>query len=313
MGRPLRIEYPGAFYHVTSRGNERRAIFLSQKNYERMIGYLESATERYGAQIHCFCLMTNHYHLLLETPKGNLHQILHHVNTSYTNYFNAKTGRAGHLFQGRYRAILVDKDHYARELSRYIHLNPVRAHMVQDPLLYPWSSFKDYAGERKGWDWVKTEWILGQINGNEKRARKGYRKFIREVIGRAMKNPLEKVVGSAILGPEEFVDSVREKWVEKRAYHRDIPSLRQLSKWPELLSIQREAESLFGKRADESRRVALYLSHRLSGQSLGEIGRHFGGIGPSAVSQNTSRLEERLKRDPELSEKVNRLKRILSE
>lgn len=313
MGRPLRIEYPGAFYHVTSRGNERKPIFLSQKNYERMIGYLESATERYGAQIHCFCLMSNHYHLLLETPRGNLRQILHHLNTSYTNYFNAKMGRAGHLFQGRYRAILVDKDYYAMELSRYIHLNPVRANMVKDPLLYPWSSYKGYAGERTEWHWLKTEWILGQISRNDKRARKGYRKFIGEASGKAVRNPLEQVVSSAILGSEEFVDWVREKWVEKRAYHRDIPSLRQLSKWPGLLSIQREAESLFGKRADESRRVALYLSHRLSGQSLGEIGRHFGGIGPSAVSQNTRRLEERLKGDADLSEKVNRLKRKLSE
>ena len=313
MGRPLRIEYPGAFYHVTSRGNERRAIFLTQTNYERMIGYLESATERYGAQIHCFCLMSNHYHLLLETPRGNLPQILHHLNTSYTNYFNAKTGREGHLFQGRYRAILMDKDHYAMELSRYIHLNPVRAHMVKDPLLYPWSSYKDYAGERTEWDWVKTQWILGQISRNEKRARQGYRKFIGEVSGRAVRDPLEQVVSSTILGSEEFVDWVREKWVEKRAYHRDIPSLRQLSKWPGLLSIQREAESLFGKRADESRRVALYLSHRLSGQSLGEIGSHFGGLDPSAVSQNTRRLEERLKGDAKLLEKVNQLRRILSE
>jgi len=313
MGRPLRIEYPGAFYHVTSRGNERRAIFLNQKNYERMIGYLESATERYGAQIHCFCLMSNHYHLLLETPRGNLRQILHHLNTSYTNYFNAKTGRVGHLFQGRYRAILVDKDTYAMELSRYIHLNPVRAHMVKDPLLYPWSSYQDYAGDRKGWDWVKTEWILGQISRNEKRARKGYRKFIGEGMGRAIRDPLEQVVSSTILGSEEFVDWVREKWVEKGAYHRDIPSLRQLSRWPGLLSIQREAQSLFGKRADESRRVALYLSHRLSGQSLGEIGSHFGGISPSAVSQNTRRFEERLKGDRKLSEKVNKLKTILSE
>jgi len=313
MGRPLRIEYPGAFYHVTSRGNERRAIFLTQKNYERMIGYLKSATERYGAQVHCFCLMSNHYHLLLETPRGNLRQILHHLNTSYSNYFNAKTGRAGHLFQGRYRAILVDKDHYAMELSRYIHLNPVRAHLVKDPLLYPWSSYKDYVGDRKGWNWVKTEWILGQISRDEKRARKEYRKFIREISGKAVRDPLEQVVSSTILGSEEFVDWVRENWVEKRAYHRDIPSLRRLSKWPSLLSIRTEAESLFGRRADESRRVALYLSHRLSGRSLGEIGRYFGGIGPSAVSQNTRRLEERLGGDAELLEKVNRLKRILSE
>jgi hypothetical protein len=257
--------------------------------------------------------MSNHYHLLLETPRGNLRQILHHLNTSYTNYFNAKTGRAGHLFQGRYRAILVDKDHYAMELSRYIHLNPVRAHMVKDPLLYPWGSFRDYTGERKGRDWIKTEWILGQISRNEKRARKGYRKFVREGSREAAKNPLEQVVSSAILGSEEFVDWVREKWVGKRAYHRDIPSLRQLSKWPELSSIEGEAESAFGKGADESRRVALYLSHRLSGRSLGEIGRHFGGIGPSAVSQNTWRLEERLKEDSKLLEKVNQLRRILSE
>jgi len=211
MGRPLRIEYPGAFYHVTSRGNERRTIFLTQKNYERMIGYLESATERYGAQIHCFCLMSNHYHLLLETPRGNLRQILHHLNTSYTNYFNTKTGRAGHLFQGRYRAILLDKDHYAMELSRYIHLNPVRAHIVKNPLVYPWSSYKDYAGERTGWDWVKTQWVLSQISRNEKRARKGYQKFIEEGSGRAVKDPLEQVVSSTILGSEEFVEWVREK------------------------------------------------------------------------------------------------------
>ena len=185
--------------------------------------------------------------------------------------------------------------------------------MVKNPLLYLWSSNKDYAGERTEWGWVKTDWILGQISRNEKRARKGYRKFIGEGSRRAIKDPLEQVVNSTILGSEEFVKWVREKWVEKRAYHRDIPSLRQLSRWPGLLSIQREAERLFGKRAEESRRVALYLSHRLSGQSLGEIGSHFGGIGPSAVSQNTRRLEERLKEDRKLSETLNKLKRILSE
>jgi putative transposase len=127
MARPLRIEYPDAFYHVTSRGNERKNIFRIEKDYERFLGYLESATDRYGARIHCFCLMSNHYHLLLETPKGNLHMILHHLNTSYTNYLNARTGRVGHLLQGRYCCILVEKDSYAIELSRYIHLNPVRA------------------------------------------------------------------------------------------------------------------------------------------------------------------------------------------
>ncbi len=166
-------------------------------------------------------------------------------------------------------------------------------------------------GERKWWDWVKTEWILGQISRSEKRARNGYRKFMGEGSGKAVRDPLGQVVSSTILGSKEFVEWVRENWVEKRAYHRDIPSLRQLSKWPDLSSIQKEAESFFGKRADESRRVALYLSHRLSGRSLGEIGRHFGEIGPSAVSQNTRRLEERLRGNAELSEKVNQVRRKL--
>ena len=127
MSRPLRIEYPGAFYHVTSRGNERKMVFQNSRDRERYLSYLESAHERYGAVIHVYCLMGNHYHLLLETPRGNLSQIIHHINGAYTTYFNVKRDRSGHLFQGRFKGILVEKDAYCKELSRYIHLNPVRA------------------------------------------------------------------------------------------------------------------------------------------------------------------------------------------
>ncbi len=109
MARPLRIEYPEAFYHVTSRGNERKAIFRNDRDRTKFLSYLETAHERYGAIIHVYCLMDNHYHLLIETPGGNLSQILHHVNGAYTTYFNVKRQRSGHLFQGRYRAILVEK------------------------------------------------------------------------------------------------------------------------------------------------------------------------------------------------------------
>jgi len=164
MSRPLRISYPGAFYHVTSRGNERRPIFQTRRDFERFIGYFESATERYGARVHCFCLMTNHYHLLLETPRANLEAILHHLNTSYTNYFNKKRGRSGHLFQGRYKAILVEKDSYALELSRYIHLNPMRAQMVGDPSEYPWSSYLAYIGRERRWRWLCKDFILEQMD-----------------------------------------------------------------------------------------------------------------------------------------------------
>jgi putative transposase len=313
MSRSLRIEYPGAFYHVTARGNERKAIFRAKENYEKFIGYLESATQRYGAQIHCFCLMPNHYHLLLETPRGNLHTILHHLNTSYTNYFNAKTRRAGHLLQGRYHAILVEKDSYGLELSRYIHLNPVRARLVSDPSRYAWSSYSVYVGMGKGWEWLEKGFILNQISTEERRAQRGYKKYVKEGAGQKMEHPLEKVVGSTVLGSEGFIEWVRARWIEKKEISRDIPALRRLARWPDLSTILKQTEKVFGSGTAGSRRVALYLSHRLSGVSLREIGKFFGGIGPSAVTQNTRRLGDRLAEDRGLSKRVDRLMKALSE
>ena len=312
MARPLRIEYPNAFYHITSRGNERRAIFRSKSDYERFLGYFESATERYGAGIHCFCLMPNHYHLLLETPRANLWRILHHLNTSYTNYFNTKMKRVGHLFQGRYRAILVEKDTYALELSRYIHLNPVRAHIVKEPSQYTWSSYSAYVKGERRWGWLEKEFILGQLSSNGREARRRYQGFVREGMVRSLEDPLRKVVASTLLGTERFIEGVRERIIKKARFHRDLPALRKLSIWPDLSSIVRESERVFGKGTMASRRVALYLSHRLSGLSLGEIGDHFGGIGPSAVTQNTRRLEVDLEQDKRFLAEVQNLKKILS-
>ena len=144
-----------------SRGNEQKDVFKSQKDRERFLSYLESAVLRYGAVIHAYCLMSNHYHLLVETPSGNLSQIMKHINGAYTNYFNIKRKRSGHLFQGRYKAILIEADEYAQELSRYIHLNPVRVGMVSRPEEYQWSSYSDYIGQRKAPDWLKRELIIG--------------------------------------------------------------------------------------------------------------------------------------------------------
>ena len=160
MARPLRICYPGAFYHVTSRGNEQKKVFKSRTDREKFLEYLDSASIRYGAVIHVYCLMDNHYHLFLETPSGNLPQIMRHINGAYTTYFNVKRERSGHLFQGRYKAILVDADEYAKELSRYIHLNPVRANIVKRPELYEWSSFQAYIGEKESPGWLNRDIIL---------------------------------------------------------------------------------------------------------------------------------------------------------
>ena len=160
MSRPLRICFPGAFYHITSRGNERKDVFKSKSDKEKFLEYLESAVLRYKGVIHIYCMMSNHYHLLLETPSGILSQIMRHINGAYTNYFNKKRNRSGHLFQGRYKGVLVDIDEYAQELSRYIHLNPVRANMVEAPEQYAWSSYRYYTGFKKPPKWLKTDFIL---------------------------------------------------------------------------------------------------------------------------------------------------------
>jgi putative transposase len=313
MARPLRIEYPDAFYHITSRGNERKNIFRIEKDCERFLGYLESATDRYGARIHCFCLMSNHYHLLLGTPRGNLHAILHHLNTSYTNYFNARTGRVGHLFQGRYRAILVEKDSYAVELSRYIHLNPVRANLVRDPLRYPWSSYGAYVEKQTRWNWLRRGFILGQICNREGEAERKYQRFVEEGMGKGVENPLKNMVASTVLGSEGFVDWVKQRWIKKVFSHREVPALGELSLRPDLSSLWEEVERELGEKTGQTRKVALYLSHQLSGLPLCEIGKFFGGIGPSAVTQNTRRVLALLERDHELKRAVRRLKSRLSE
>jgi putative transposase len=312
MGRPLRISYPGAFYHVTSRGNERRSIYQTSRDFEKFIGYLESATERYGARIHCFCLMTNHYHLLLETPRGNLQAILHHLNTGYTNYFNTKKKRVGHLFQGRYKAILVEKDHYALELSRYIHLNPVRAQLVKDPIQYPWSSYSAYGEKKKRWSWLETDFILSQISRNKRRAIRGYREYTQRGIAENLEDPLKMTVASTVIGSEKFIEWVREKWVKQGRVNREVPAIRKLTRRPDLSLILHECERRLGKASLESRRMALYLCHHLSGLSLREIGEYFGGISISAVSQNSLRQEKRLKEDTKLSKTMSRLKESLS-
>ena len=198
MARPLRIEYPGAFYHVTSRGNEQKDVFKSQKDREKFLSYVESAVVRYGAVVHTWCLMRNHYHLLLETPSGNLSQIMRHINGAYTTYFNVKRKRAGHLFQGRYQAILVEADAYAVELSRSMHLNPVRAGMVAKPEHYQWSSSRSSIGQCTTPEWLKTDFILGYFGRKAPDAKNRYRRFVEDLLDSKYESPLKATVASTV-------------------------------------------------------------------------------------------------------------------
>ena len=296
MARPLRIIFPGAFYHVTSRGNEQRVIFKSQRDRKKFLTYLESATQRYDARIHAYCLMDNHYHLLIETPSGNLPQIMRHINGAYATYFNVKHKRFGHLLQGRYKAILVDMDVYAKELSRYIHLNPIRAKRVERLEHYQWSSYLEYIGRIKLQPWIVRDFILSYFGQEVKIAQQNYLKFVEAKLGEEYKSPFRKVVGSTILGDEDFVKMVKQNYLQSIEPDRNLPALRVLSEKPEIEDIIRAAESAFATQPRLARNVALFLCHRWSGKTLKGIGMHF-GVGESAVSQASRRTATIIDKD----------------
>ena len=304
MARPLRITYAGAYYHITSRGNEQRDIFKSQKDREKFLYYLESATERYDAVIHAYCLMDNHFHLLLETPRGNLSEIMRHIVGAYTTYFNIKRKRAGHLFQGRYKAILIEGDEYATELSRYIHLNPVRAGIVALPEEYKWSSYKSYIGQVQSPKWLKTDFVLGYFGKKGAAARKKYREFVEDLVGKKYESPLNGAVGATILGSAGFIKEIAAIHLKEREEDKNIPALRHFEERPTLSEICLSVKKTLDDNGKLARQASIYLSHRCSGERLREIAELF-NIGETAICEASKRFSEKMKGDKELRDKVD--------
>ena len=306
MARALRIQYPGAYYHVTSRGNERKAIFKHKGDRESFLLYLKSAYLRYGAVIHVYCLMNNHYHLLIETPKGNLSQIMRHINGAYTTYFNVKHKRAGHLFQGRYKAILVEADAYAGELSRYIHLNPVRARIVNMPDQHKWSSYQYYTVKKKKPEWLRVDFILNYFGGELKSSKKKYKDFVLARISGEYDSPLKEVFASTFLGDEDFIERITEKYLKRKNDYKNLPALREIKKTCSIESIYKQVKILLDDSDSVARKVTIYLCHKYSGASLNEIGAQF-GISDSGVSLASHRFSETLKGSRRLRKKIREI------
>ncbi|MEA5113117.1 MAG: transposase [Geobacteraceae bacterium] len=311
MSRPLRITYPGAYYHVTSRGNEKKDIFRSKRDREKFLEYLETATKRYGAVIHAYCLMSNHYHLLLETPEGNLSQIMRHLNGAYTTYFNVKRKRTGHLFQGRYKAILVEADEYATELSRYLHLNPVRVGMATRPGEYQWSSYRSYVGEEKTPDWLKRDFILGYFGKNSATAMKRYRSFVEDKLEQDYESPLKGAIGTAILGTAEFLERIIATHLDAKESGRDVPALRRFAKRPSLEEIEAAVKAEIENDAKLARQAAIHFCHRYSGEKLRTIGERY-KVGESAISEASRAFMKKMEKDDKLRREVLRIKKKLN-
>lgn len=206
MARPLRIEFPGAVYHITSRGNEKKEIFRNDHDREDFLNILQRIVSRYNWLCHAYCLMDNHYHLLIETPDGNLSIGMRQLNGVYTQRFNKRQGRVGHLFQGRYKAVVLQKDSHLLEVCRYVVLNPLRARIVESPEQWLWSSYIATAGWKKPHVCLETDWILKQFASERKAAEIAYRKFVRE--GIRTESIWKKVRAQSVLGEDTFMESL---------------------------------------------------------------------------------------------------------
>jgi hypothetical protein len=251
--------------------------------------------------------MSNHYHLLLETPGGNLSQIMRHINGAYTTFFNNKHKRVGHLFQGRFKAILVEADAYAMELSRYIHLNPARAGIVAAPQQYLWSSYGGYIGQNQTFPWLETGFILRYFSGQKKEAEKKYRTFVEEMIGKQYDNPMKNATGGTILGTSGFVEKIIAGHLGKTGQAKDVPAVRQLLARPSPDQIIQIVEKAFEAEKKLARQAAMYLCHRYSGEKLLKIGQIF-SVGPSAISEASRLFSKKIGTDKNLREKIEWIK-----
>ncbi len=262
MARPLRIEYPGAIYHLTARGNAQGAIFLYDEDRFAFLAILDGLVERYNWYCHGYCLMDNHYHLLLETPEANLSTGMRQLGGIYTQKFNRQHNRVGHLFQGRYKSILVEKENYLLELCRYIVLNPVRANIVADPADYPWSSYTATAGHINKPPFLSIDWILSQFGKTPESAQDRYREFVMDGVGK--ESPWKHLKGQCLLGSEQFLDKLAPE-LDRKSGEKEIPRRTRFAGRPQLTEIFSAVQS------KSERDKAIYRAHWQFGYSQQEI------------------------------------------
>ena len=295
MSRPLRIEYEGAVYHVTARGNARQTIFSDAEDRERFLSLLAREIGQQGWLCHAYCLMDNHYHLLIETPEANLSKGMRRLNGTYSQRYNARHGRVGHLLQGRYKSILVEKESYLLELCRYIVNNPVAAGMTKSPADYPWSSYPATAGLATCPPWLKTDWVLAQFSSDNDAAVKSYTDFV----SRANEScsPWSELKGQIWLGKEEFLR--RMEALASESAPENIPDAQLRPTRPSIDTVLQQvakqqgvsAEMILSRASKSGYRQAVYLLRRKANLSLKEVAQLF-GISAGRVSQIQNEIEK---------------------
>jgi putative transposase len=307
MARKPRIHLPGGVYHVMLRGNAGQAIFFSKADYEHLYLLLREGIVRYGYRVHGFCCMSNHLHLALQVGEVPLARGMQNLAFRYTRWVNRRQKRIGHLFQGRYKAILVDRDEYLLELVRYIHLNPVRTGQVKDPAEYWWSSHRTYLG-REGHSWITVDWVLSQFDRQVGKARRRYAQFVQEDMGEGHREEFHKgIKDSRVLGGDDFVGRIDSK---SRKIRSKVPSI------GEVISVVGEeygtAEADLKvpaqqRRQSEARAIVGWLVMELGCGTLTEVGRRLNrDVG--TISSAVQRLLLRSRQRPKLKRRMDRLR-----
>jgi REP element-mobilizing transposase RayT len=321
MSRPLRLLFPGAWYHVMNRGAGRRAIFKGDTDRERFLALLGELNERYRIECHAYCLMGNHYHVLLHTPEANLVRGMRHLNGVYTQRFNHAHRSDGALFRGRYRAIVVDQDNYALQVSRYIHRNPVEARLVSNPARYRWSSLSAYLGRRTPPAWLYTHTILGMLGGKSPRA--AYRAYVYAGLDEPTRAFYAKTRTAPVLGEKTFV----ARMARRLPAHADpeIPARERHLRRPSLGRILTQVAAAYGTSVKDlttsrrgrashhvARAAAMALARSAGGCDLATLAKTFQVSHYSTVSVAVSRLRTRQRTDAKLAARLAQLARQLN-
>lgn len=280
MARPLRIEFAGALYHVTARGNAQADVFADDADRQQYLNLLYHTVDRHDWYCHAYCLMGNHYHLLIETSSPTLAKGMKFLNGTYTQYFNRQHGRVGHVFQGRYKAILVQKESYLLELARYIALNPVRAQMVRGAKDWPWSSYRATAGHEEAPACLTTDWVLAGFAKTKAVAQQRYREFVQQ--GRGQPSPWQQLKNQIYLGDDEFVEEMQCK-LDPGQSLKDIPKKHKQSPVKPL--------TYYAERYKE-RDKSMAHAYRSGHYTLEQVGAHF-GVSYGTVSRAVKLLENR--------------------
>ena len=315
MSRPLRIQYPDAWYHVMNRGRRGEEIFATKEDYGSFVDLLEELAEVFHVRVAAYCLMSNHYHLLVQTPDANLSRSMRHLNGVYTQRYNKRHRCDGQPFRGRYKSIVVESDSYALELVRYIHRNPLEAGLVDNLQKYQWSTHKIYLSNSKKYKWLHKDYILRLFSKSKPESIRLYKQFVLKETPEEINQIFRRKNLPAVLGSKRFIDWLKDKFFNLKNYE-EIPETRSLA--PDIDKIKhavckaydiKETQLYVTRRGhfNEPRNVAVYLIRRLRNDTLKQVGEQFGIEKYSTVSSIVEKVKSEMKADKGLEKKIRNL------